>query len=157
VEKKYIVRLTAEEKESLLGIVKKGKASAKKIMHAKVLLDADISEGEAKIDEKIAEALYIDMATVKRIRKRFVEEGIESALNRKEHSNIRPPKFDGEKEAHLIALCCSQAPEGRNGWTVRLLADKAVQLNIIDEVSPTTVWRTLKKTKLNLGKKRSGA
>jgi len=155
--KKHIIRLTLEERESLLSIVKKGKAAAKKIMHARVLLEADVSEGNAKTDEEIGEMLYIDIATVRRIRTRLVEEGLEAALNRKEHSRGKPLKFDGEKEARLVALCCSEAPEGRRCWTMQLLADKVVELNIVDKVAASTVWETLKKTKLNLGKKKSGA
>jgi transposase len=139
-----------------LSIVKKGKTAAKKIMHAKVLLEADVSEGNTKTDEEIGEMLYVDIATVRRIRTRLVEEGLEAALNRKVHSRGKPLKFDGEKEARLIALCCSQAQEGRQRWTMQLLADKVVQLNIVDKVATATVWKTLKKTKLNLGKKKSG-
>ena len=155
--KKHVVRLTLKEREYLLGIVKKGKASAKKIMHAKVLLEADVSEGNTKTDEEIAEMHYIDIATVRRIRTRLVEEGLEAALNRKKHSRGKPLTFDGEKEAHLIALCCSKPPEGKQRWTMRLLSDKVIELKIVDNATPATVWRTLKKTKLNLGKKKNGA
>lgn len=154
---KHIIRLTAKERKYLLDIVKNGKAGAKKIMHARVLLETDISEGKEKPDTAVADLLCLDIATIRRIRKRCVEEGIEAALSRKPHSSTRPLKFDGEKEAHLIALCCSNAPEGRQHWTMKLLADKVVQLNIVDEVAPATVWRALKKTNLNLGKKKSGA
>jgi transposase len=157
MEKKYIVRLTQEERRNLLTLISKGKASARKLVHARVLLEADVSETEhPKTDKEIAEILHIDDKSVKRVRKRLVEEGLEAALNRKEHKNRKARRFDGNSEAHLVALCCSKAPEGRQRWTIRLLADKLVELNIVDEVSPATVYRTLKKTKLNLGKKRNG-
>ena len=157
MEKKDIVRLTQEERKNLLTLINKGKASAKKLVHARILLEADVSQVEQpKTDKEIATMLHVDSKSVKKVRQRLVEEGIEAALSRKKHVRAKPSKFDGESEAHLVALCCSKAPEGRQRWTVRLLADKLVELNIVDEVSPATVCRTLKKTKLNLGKRKNG-
>jgi len=158
MEKKYIVRLSSEERESLLTLINKGKASAKKLTHARILLEADVgTAAKSKTDKEIVAMLHVCLKSVQRVRQRLVEEGLESALNRKEHSRTRTPRFDGESEAHLIALCCSEAPEGRQCWTMKLLAKKIVELNIVDKVSPTTVCRTLKKIKLSLGKKENGA
>jgi transposase len=157
MEKKYIVRLTQDERKSLLALISKGKASAQRLVHARILLEADVSQVEKpKTDKEIAEILHVTSKSVKRIRQRLVEEGTEAALSRKKHVRARPSKFDGESEARLVALCCSEAPKGRQRWTMQLLADKLIELNIIDEVSPATVCRTLKKTKLNLGKKENG-
>ena len=149
---KYIVTLSQEERDDLLSIVSKGKSSAKKITHARILLQSDESEGGKNCsDIEIAEALDIAKKTVWRVRKLFVEAGMEAALTRKIHSQTKPKRFGGEEEANLIALACSRAPEGRSRWTLKLLADKIVELQIIDKVSPATVGRTLKKTNLSLG------
>ena len=145
---KYIVRLTKDERESLLSIIKTGKALARKLMHARVLLMTDENNGidAKKTDEEVGKQLHINAKTVARIRTRFVEEGIESALLRKPHSNPKARKIDGEQEAHLIALCCSTPPEGRCRWTLKLLANRLVEMEIIDTVSSSTVGRVLKKT-----------
>lgn len=149
---KYRVRLSQEEREYLLSLLNKAKVSGQKQTHARVLLQSDCGEyGEHKKDPKIVESLHVSFSTVGRIRQRFVEEGMESALNRKRHSKSRSSKLNGDSEAHLIALCCSEAPEGKSRWTLSLLADKLVELKIVDEVSATTVGRVLKKTNLNLG------
>ncbi len=144
---KYIVKLTKEERANLLSMIKTGKSSASKLMHARVLLMADENKDidAKKTDEEIGKQLHINAKTVARIRTRFVEEGIESALLRKAHSNPRSRKIDGEQEAHLVALCCSEPPEGRCRWTLKLLANKLVEMEIIDAVSSTTVGRVLKK------------
>lgn len=144
--KKYVVRLTNEERKQLTELIRKGKATAYKIKHANILLKADV-DGLAWIDAQIAEAFSVDTNTVGSIRQRFVEQGLEAALNRKKRD--RPPrerKLDGEAEAQLIALSFSNPPEGRNRWTLRLLADKVVELEIVDTLSHETVRRTLKKT-----------
>lgn len=143
--KKYIVRLSQEEKAQIEAILKKGRAAAYRIRHAHILLKAD-ADGPDWSDEKIGRAFLIHPNTVGSIRKRYVEEGFEAALSRKARS--RPPispKFDGEAEARLIALRCSSPPEGFSRWTLRLLADKAVELEIVDSASYETVRRTLKK------------
>ena len=146
--KKYVVRLNEEEREKLEALVSKGKVAARKRRHAEVLLKADEGEGgPGWIDQSAAEAFDVTVKTVENIRKRFVEEGLEAALvARKPRWPRRARVFDGEKEARLIALSCSKAPEGRARWTLRLLADKVVELNIVDQVSYETVRQTLKKT-----------
>jgi len=145
---KYIVKLTQEECETLLSMLNKGKASANKLMHARVLLEVDERNSAAikKSDEKIANDLRISAKTVARIRQRFVEEGLEAALLRRPHANPKSRKINGEQEAHLIALCCSKPPEGRSRWTLKLLANRLVELELIDSVSPVTISRVLKKT-----------
>jgi len=144
---KYIVKLTNEERENLLSLIKKGKAAAKTLTHARILLATD--EGNAtskpKTDVEVAELLHVNSKTVKRIRQRLVKEGIDSALLRKPHSQTRPRKMDGDQEAHLVALCCSTAPEGRKRWTLKLLSQRLVKLEIIDAISDSTVGRVLKK------------
>lgn len=150
MKKKYIVRLNNEERKQLEDLTRKGKAAAYKIRHAQILLKAD-ADGPNWTDERIAEAFSVTIRTVELIRQRLVEQGLERALNRKKQE--RPSKyrkFDGEKEAHLIALGCSSPPEGRARWTFRLLADKAVELQIVESVSPETIRQTLKKTRSNL-------
>jgi transposase len=144
---KYIVKLTPEERENLLTLIKTGKASANKLSHARILLMADESNShETKnTDEAIGKRLHVSAKTVARIRKQFVEEGVESALLRKPHANPRSRKLDGEQEAHLIALCCSSPPEGRSRWTLKLLANKLVEMEIAEEISSTTIGRVLKK------------
>ena len=144
---KYIVKLTTEERENLLSLLKKGKASANKLMHARFLLEVDEADSAAKkkTDEEIAKQLHVSAKTVARIRKQFVEEGLEVALLRKPHSNPKSRKLNGDQEAHLISLCCSKPPEGRNRWTLRLLANRLVELEIVDSVSPVTISRVLKK------------
>jgi len=146
MNKKYIVRLTDEERGRLAALVSKGRAAARKLTHARVLLKAD-ADGPAWTDERIAEALDVGRRTVENIRRRLVEEGFEAALNRKKR--CRPPRekiLDGEREAKLIALACGRPPEGRKRWTLRLLSDKLVELDIVEAISYETVRRTLKKT-----------
>jgi transposase len=146
------VKLSEQEREELQGLISTGKSSARKLMHARILLKADESEdGSGCKDEQIREAVEISISTIERVRRHFVEEGTAAALSRRPGSGYRDPKIDGEKEAHLIALACSKAPDGQGKWTLRLLAEKMVELEYIDEVSHETVRRTLKKTNLSLG------
>jgi transposase len=152
MRKKYIVTLTEEERQALCGMVSRGKAAARKLMHARVLLKADASDrGPGWDDAAIAGGLDVGRATVERVRKEFVEEGVEAALERHKPRREYLHKLDGDGEAHLIALACGQAPEGRSRWTLRLLADRMVALEYVDELSYQTVRRTLKKTNLSLG------
>lgn len=148
MNKKYIVGLTQEERAVLTDMVGKGKAAAYKIKHAHILLKADVSADESNwSDERIAEAFSCHVNTVVNVRRRFVEQGFEAALLRKKREC--PPReriLDGEGEARLMQIACSQPPEGRAKWTLRLLADKAVELEIVEGISPQTVMRTLKKT-----------
>ena len=140
--KKYVVVLEADERRKLQGIVHSGKHSARKLRWAQALLRAD----EGWTDEKIAEAFDLSVPMAQRIRQRFVEEGLEVALGARSH-DPRPylQRLDGAQEAKLIALACGKAPEGRQRWTLRLLADKIVQLHVVERVSYQTVRRVLKK------------
>jgi len=153
-KQKYVVQLKEEERQQLREIVSKGEAKAYQIQHANILLAADIN-GPAWIDADIAQALDLDINTISRVRQRFFEQGLTAALKRKKQDYpSRRPILDGAAEAHLLAVACSQPPEGRSRWTLKLLADKIVELEIVEEVSTETVRRTLKKTNLSLIKSR---
>ena len=143
--KKYVVRLTEAEREHLERLVRKGKAHARKLLYARILLKADTNAG-ARTDERIADALEVSTATVARERRRFCEDGLEVALMPKKPGRPRRRVLDGRAEAHLVALSCSDAPEGRESWSMRLLADRMVELGYVESVSYETVRRTLKKT-----------
>jgi len=146
MNKRYIVRLTAQERRGLQDMVRKGRAAAYKICHANILLLAD-ADGPAWTDERIAEAASVHLCTVRNVRERFVEEGLEAAVARKKQ--CRPSRqrlLDGEKEAKLIALACSEPPQGRARWTLHLLADKMVELRVVESISHETVRQALKKT-----------
>ena len=144
--KRYIVRLTGEERKQLEDIVNKGKNAAYKVKHAHILLDADV-EGKNLTDEEIAKAVHCHRNTVFNVRQRLVEQGLEAALERKKRETPPVTKMlDGEKEARLIALGCSQPPEGCARWTLKLLAERMVELEIVESISYETVRRTLKKT-----------
>jgi len=152
MKKKYIVTLMDEERQMLQEMLSRGKVAARKLMHARILLKADAAAGGTGWnDERIAEALEVGRATVERVRKEFVEEGFEAALERRKPRRVYLRKLDGDGEAHLVALACQKPPEGRSRWTLRLLADRMVQLEYVDEISYQTVRRTLKKTRSNLG------
>lgn len=146
--KRYVVRLDGGEREQLHRLVSVGKGAARKLTHARMLLQADQSKaGPGWTDQQIAEGLGVTTRSVERIRRRFVEEGLESALERKKQRQPSTPRLlDGAKEAKLTAICCSKAPDGRRRWTLRLLADRLVELNIVETISYETVRRTLKKT-----------
>jgi len=149
--KKYVVELTSEERRQLEVLVKKGKLAGYKIRHAQMLLKADQGkQGAGWHDKQIAEAFGAHLTTVERLRKRLVEEGLEAALERHKRQNYAH-KLDGEAEASLIAIACSEPPEGRNEWTLRLLADRLVELSVVDSISHMTVSRTLKKTSSSPG------
>jgi transposase len=151
---RYVVELTDEERHKLKEIISKNKASRYAIVNAYILLRSDVACGWTY--EEVAKAYDVSTKKVEFVRKRFVEEGLEATLSRKPVTNAHRRKMTGEEEAHLIALCCSQAPEGYETWTLRMLADKMVELDIVDSVSHETVRRTLKKTNLNLGKRKNG-
>jgi len=149
---RYTIKLSEEERESLLQRIKTGKDAAYKLSHARILLAIDDNERVAGLsDVDISQSLHVSSKTLQRIRKRCVEEGLEAAINRKSHSRTRPRKIQGEEEAHLIAIACSAPPEGRKRWTVKLLADKMVELEVLESVSVGTVHNSLKKTNLSLG------
>jgi transposase len=149
--KKYVVELTVEERKQLEKLINRGKVEGYKIQHAQVLLKTDQGQqGPAWKDEDIANAFGCHVTTVENIRRRFIEFGLKAALGRaKRGPNKR--KLDGDAEAHLIAAVCSEAPAGRNRWTLRLLADRLVELGVVESVSHMTISRTLKKTNLSLG------
>ena len=144
--KKYIVTLTGEERAVLLALTKRGKVAARKLARAYILLQADAGA----TDETIAQALHAGMATVERVRKRFVEQGLEAALTERPRPGGRR-RLDGRTEAFLVALACSTPPDERKCWTMQLLADTLVDLTDIDKVSADTVRRALKKMRLNRG------
>ena len=139
--KKYIVKLSQEERDALEKIISSGKRSAKKILRARVLLKADALWA----DEKIAEALEVNVRTLERMRQQLVEEGFESFLNRRKSQRKYLRKLDGKQEAQLTQIACSRAPEGRARWSLRLLADRMVQLDYVESVSHETVRQVLKK------------
>ena len=150
--KKYRVRLSGEEQEELKGLVSRGRGAAYQQTHARILLLVDESqEGGALKDEDIARVLKVGSATVERVRRRCVEEGVEAALGRRQQVNRRPRKLDGEGEAHLVAMACGEPPEGRASWTLQLLAEQLVEREIVDCINPETVRRCLKKTGSSLG------
>jgi transposase len=151
--KKYKVTLTAEERQALQALVTKGKAPAKKLMHARILLKADAAaEGPAWTDDRIAEAVAVNRRTVEHVRQRFVEQGLEAALVRKKQDRpSRERKLDGAGEARLITLACSKPPQGRAAWTLRLLADRLVELQVVTSISTETVRQVLKKTNSSRG------
>jgi hypothetical protein len=151
--KKYLVTLTADERERLAGLLSAGKRSALTLARARILLKADQADGgPAWPDDRIAEALDCGVRTVERVRQRFVERGLEAALGRKPQDRpSRERKLDGRAEARLIALACSAPPDGRAAWTLQLLADKLVELRVVDSVCDETVRRALKKTRSSRG------
>jgi transposase len=146
--KRHVVRLRADEREQLEALIRKGKSPARRLLKARILLKADVSEaGEGWSDSRIIKALDTSVSMVYRVRKQLVEEGFEAVLSRKQRAMPAVARiFDGEKEARLIALACSKPPKGRARWTLRLLEDKVVQLGIVDRASDSTIGRTLKKT-----------
>jgi hypothetical protein len=146
--KKYVVRLGAEERDQLNGLIRSGKRSAQLLTKARILLKADVSDaGEGWSDSAIARALDTSVANIERTRRQLVEEGFEAVLTRKYNPNsARPRIFDGAAEAKLIALACSPAPEGYARWSLRLLEERVVELNIVGKTSDNTIGRTLKKT-----------
>jgi transposase len=149
---KYVVRLDPEEREQLLALVNTGRAAAVKLLHARILLKADDDAGGRRwTDAEIAEALDTSAATVHRVRQTWVEQGLEAALARKRPTGRQYRKLDGVQEAQLIAVACSAPPEGRVRWTLTLLADTLVELDIVDTISAECVRTTLKKTTSNRG------
>jgi transposase len=146
--KKYRVTLTTKERQELEGLISRGKGAARKLMHARVLLQVDESErGPAgKADADVASSLNVNVRTIERLRQRFVEQGFEAALVPARSKRIYTRKLDGKQEAKLIALACGKPPPGKRRWTLRLLADEAAEMQIADSLSHETVRQTLKKT-----------
>jgi transposase len=145
--KVYRVTLTPEEREQLRQMVSRGKADARKLAHARILLQADEAEGgPGRTDERIASALDTATRTVERVRERFVEQGLDAALLPKPSKRVYVRKLDGRQEARLIALACSKPPAGKARWTLRMLADEMVELEVVESLSHETVRQALKKT-----------
>ena len=142
---KFVVRLTKQERDGLLELVKTGKRAAALLTRARIVLKAD-ADGPNWSDPEIAEALEVGLSTVHRVRQAFVEEGLQQALERKKPTGRQYRKLDGAGEAHLIALACGKPPTGRSRWTLQLLADRLVELEIVDSITAESVRRTLKKT-----------
>jgi transposase len=151
MEGKYVVKLTASEYAHLHALLRTGTAAAATLAHARVLLKADQAAGPAWPDAKIAEALGVSLSTIHRVRQAFVEEGLEAALHRRRPTGRQYRKLDGAQEAQLVALACSPPPDGRAGWTLKLLADRLVELEVVDTISPECVRATLKKTTSSRG------
>jgi hypothetical protein len=156
--RKYTVTLTQEERNYLKEIKSKGKHKSQKVINALILLGCDTGEFQDKrsTNEEISRVLKIGMRKIDRVKKRFIEEGMDITLNGKKGSRIYAKKADGDFEAHLVALSCSEPPEGFSRWSLRLLADKVVELEYIDQVSHETIRQVLKKTKLNRGVVKDG-
>ena len=156
--KKYIVTLTEDERGFLRGITSRGKHKSQKVINALILLGCDEGEfqGTRSTNQELSRVLKIGMRKIDRIKKRFIELGMDITLNGKKGSRIYAKKADGDFEAHLVALSCSDPPEGFAKWSLRLLADQVVQLEYIDQVSHETIRQVLKKTKSSLGVTRGG-
>lgn len=156
---KYRLSLTSEEREELEAIAAKGKHSSQKVLNALILLNCDESVRESRElrERDIADVLHVSAMKIHRVKQRFVEGGLEVALNGRKSQRVYERKADGEFEAHLVALSCSKPPPGHVRWSLRLLADRLVELEYVDSVSYETVRRVLKKTKLSLGKRTDGS
>lgn len=155
--KRYVVTLSSGEREELEAITLNGKSSRNKVIKAFILLKADEGEyGEGWTDKQISEAYNISVSTIEKTREKLVEEGLEASLNRKPTSRVYRRKIEGEEEAHLIALVCGNPPEGRSHWTMQMLADKMVEMDLVESVSDETVRQTLKKNELKPWQKKSG-
>jgi transposase len=150
---RYKVTLTKEERNELHAIINKGSHSSQKFRNAYILLNVDEGEFAEKVTNlQVSKVLKVGMRTIDRVKKKFVEEGFDSALERSTGTRVYEKKADGDFEAHLISLACSEAPEGFARWSLRLLSERMVELKHVDSVSHETVRKVLKKTNLNLGK-----
>ncbi len=156
--KKYVVTLSKDERDELTALTSKGKHRSQKILNALILLSCDRGELQKQHskNEDIARVLNVSMRKIDRVKKRFVEDGYDIALNGEKGSRVYAKKADGDFEAHLVALSCNEPPEGFAQWSLQLLADKVVELNYIDSISHEAIRRILKKTKSNLGDKKGG-
>lgn len=155
---KYVVTLTEEERKELIEYTRKGSHTAKRVIHSLILLNVDQSEfnTERQTNEEICKVLKIGMRTIDRVKQRFVLEGLEAALGIAPTSRIYRQKVDGETEAHLVSIACSAPPEGFAHWSLRMLADRMVELSYVEEISHETVRKVLKKTNLNPGESKDG-
>ncbi|HEX8676572.1 MAG TPA: helix-turn-helix domain-containing protein [Segetibacter sp.] len=150
---RFKVTLTENEREQLKAILSKGKHSSLQFRHACILLNSDESEHGQKVsNEQIAQVLHSNTKTVERLKQRFVEEGFEACIDRKAYPQVKETKVDGDFEAHLVAISCSKAPEGYGRWSLRMLADKMIELKYVEIISHERIRQVLKKTKLSRGK-----
>ena len=150
---RYTIKLTKAEVEELLGIINKGSHTSQTFRAAYILLNCDEGDYSSKVtNEQISKILKIGMRTIDRVKKHFLEEGMEAVLGRRPTTRIYEGKADGDIEAKLVTLCCSEPPKGFSKWSLRMLADKMVELNYVDSISHVTVRSVLKKTNLSLGK-----
>ena len=148
---KFIVRLTPEQRQELEKLVATGRRSAATITRVRILLKADADDDDGWADDRIAEALDTSASTVARVRKKFVQQGLQAAIGRQRPTGRQYRKLDGAQEAQLAVVACSPPPEGQARWTMKLLADKLVELEVVEAIDPATVWRTLKKTRSSRG------
>jgi len=149
----YHVKLTKSEVEELQSIINKGSHTSQTFRTAYILLNCDEGEYSEKVtNEQMSKVLKVGMRTIDRVKKRFIEEGLEACLERKPTSRVYEKKIDGDVEAKIVTLCCSEPPKGFNRWSLRLLADKMVELNYVESISYVAVRNVLKKTNLSLGK-----
>jgi Homeodomain-like domain len=152
MRKQHHVRLTIDERQQLESLIRTGKAPARTQTHARILLKADCSEaGPAWTDDAIVAACEVSRATVERVRRAFARQGPAAALHRKRHNRLPQRKLDGRQEAQLVALTCSAPPQGQERWTLALLADKLIELKVVDSIARETVRSTLKKTNSSRG------
>jgi transposase len=157
VSQKLIIRLSADQRKTLESFIHTGKRPAAAIRRANILLKADADGPDAWSDPRIAEAYDTTRMTVMRVRQQFAGEGLEATLHRKPPTGRQYRKLDGKQEAQLVTLACSEAPAGCTRWTMVLLADKLVEMKVVDSIDPATVWRTLKKTTSSPGLNSSGS
>jgi transposase len=156
ISQKVVVRLIPDQRDALRRIVRTGTHPAAMQRRAHILLKTDAAGPDAWADERIAEALDTTRMTVRRVRQQFTAEGLNATLHRKRPTGRQYRKLDGKQEAQLVAIACSPAPEGRARWTMKLLADQLIELEVVDSIDPATVCRTLKKTRSSLGSSSSG-
>jgi len=155
--KKVVVRLTADQRDALDRLIRTGSHPAAMRRRAAILLKADADGPDGWSDEDIADHLETTRVTVQRVRQQFAAEGLDATLHRKKPTGRQYRKLDGEQEAKLVALACSPAPEGHARWTMKLLADRLVELEVVHAIDPSTVWRTLQKTTSSRGSSSSGS
>lgn len=153
---KYRYDLTEEEKEQLESLTTKGRHSARKVVNALILINCDDGNANKRFDKEVAQTLRVSLMRVHRVKQRFVEDGLDAALEGRESRRVYKKKADGEVEAHLVAMSCGDPPEGYARWSLRLLADQAVELGYVEEISHETVRRVLKKTSSSLGRRWAG-
>lgn len=156
LSQKVVVRLISDQRIALRRIVRMGTHPAAMLRRAHILLKTDAAGPDAWSDERIAEALDTTRMTVRRVRRQFTTEGLNATLHRKRPTGRQYRKLDGKQEAQLVAIACSPAPEGRARWTMKLLADRLIELTVVESIDPATVFRTLKKTRSSLGSSSSG-